>query len=333
MIGTGPFVASSYIPDQVFTLKSNHNYFRGAPKISGIERPILKDAATRLNEFKAGQLDLVELQRQDVKPLQSDPKYAKEIHFEPRAATWYIAFNTKIYPPFANRNVRRAFSMAIDTRSIVNNVLDGVNTVANGILPPGVLGHRNHTAIISYNPLEAKKLLASAGYQDGSEMPALKLYFRTDVEDIKLVAEAVQNYLKKNLNVNVTLVPLDWVTYLNQEDKSLLPFYHMRWEADYFDPQDFLSLLLTSKGAENKQYYSNPEVDKLCAEADVMLPEDNPKRLALYAKAEDIILQDAAWLPIYFQRDVELISPRVHGLRETKLGILPDSKVYLDPIK
>ena len=104
--------------------------------------------------------------------------------------------------------------------------------------------------------------------------------------------------------------------------------YHMRWAADYLDPQDFLSLMLTTTGEENKQNYSNPQVDALCAQADVMQEKD-PKRLALYAQAEDLILQDAAWLPIYFQSDAELINPRVKGLRESLFGHLPHTTVSL----
>jgi len=328
MVGTGPFDASKYVEDQVFQMNSNPNYWDGKPSIDGIIRPIVKDAQTRLNLFKANQIDILDLQRQDVKSLQADPVLSKDLKFQPRAATWYVAFNLKMYAPFGDRRVRRAFSMAIDTNSIVKNVLDGINTVATGILPPGVLGFRTHTAIITYDPAKAKELLAQAGFPDGSKMPPLKLYFRTDVEDIKLVAEAVQNYLKKNLDVNVTLTPMDWVTYLSQNDKSMLPFYHMRWGADYLDPQDFLSLLLTTNGADNKQYYSNPQVDQLCARADAM-PQESPQRLALYARAEDLILQDAAWLPIFFQRDVQLVNPRVHGLREMILGMLPHSKVSI----
>ena len=59
------------------------------------------------------------------------------------------------------------------------------------------------------------------------------------------------------------------------------------------------------------------------------MPEKDPKRLAIYAKAEDLILQDAAWIPLYFGADEELISPRVKGLRESIFGHLPHTTVRL----
>jgi ABC-type oligopeptide transport system substrate-binding subunit len=328
MIGTGPFIAKRYVESQVFEFSANKNYHGGAPLIDGIERPILKDAATRLNKFKAGEVDLVQLERQDVIAMKDDPVYKSQLHLYPRPATYYLAFNTKVYPPFAKREVRRAFAMAVDCAEICKKTLSGLNPIADGILPPGVLGHRDNAKVLAYNPAEAKKELAAGGFADGSQMPPLALYFRTDREDVRIVAEAIQDYLQKNLHVTVQLNPMEWTTYLEKNDRKELPFYHMRWAADYLDPQDFLSLLLTTTGPENKQNYSNPQVDALCAQADVM-PEKDPKRLALYAQAEDLILQDAAWLPIYFQSDAELINPRVQGLRESLFGHLPHTKVSL----
>ena len=102
----------------------------------------------------------------------------------------------------------------------------------------------------------------------------------------------------------------------------------MRWMADFLDPQNFLSLMLTTKGNENKIFYSNPKVDALCAAADQ--EQNRDKRLKMYADAEDLVLGDVAWIPIYFQRDIELINPRVKGLRESLFGHLPHTTVTLE---
>lgn len=329
MIGTGPFIATKYVEDQSFEMEANKSYHEGAPKIDGISRPIVKDASTRLNLYKAGQIDIVNLERGDVLEVKNNPELAKQLHFFNRPATWYIAFNTKVYPPFADRRVRQAFSMAIDTDDIVKNTLNGINDKATGILPKGVAGYRESGAkLLPYDVNQAKALLAQAGYADGSKMPSLQLYFRNDRPDMKIVAEKVQSDLLANLGVNCELRALDWTTYLDRNNKNLLPFYHMRWAADYLDPQDFLSILLTTHGPENHQYYSNPQVDALCAKADVM-SADNPQRMVLYQQAEDLVLQDAAWLPIYFQKDAELISPRVSGMRESVFGHLPHTTTAL----
>ena len=160
MVGTGPFVASRYVEDQVFDLTANRTYHGGAPLIDGIERPILKDPASRLSKFKAGELDMTPLVRDDLDALEADPTYKSQLHVYPRPATYYVAFNPKAYPPFASRDVRRAFAMAVNVRELASKTLGGRNKPADGILPPGVLGRRTDARTIPYDPAQAKKLLA-----------------------------------------------------------------------------------------------------------------------------------------------------------------------------
>lgn len=328
MDGTGPFKASKYVEDQLFVMTANKDYHGGAPKLDTIERPVVKDAATRLNKFRSGELDYVMLQRGDVKGVQGDAKLKDQLQFSLRPSIYYVAFNGKVYPPFADVRVRRAFAMAVDRDKICKDFLGGVNQKADTIIPPGVIGYRETGGkVIPYDPAGAKKLLAQAGFADGSKMPPLTIYFRDSQPDVRLVAEAVQNMIKTNLGVSVTPKMMQWKAYLEMNKKKLQPFYHMRWGADYLDPQNFLSLLLSSTGPENNCGYSNPKFDDLCARADVM--SDQTERMKLYQEAEDIALQDAAWIPVYFQRDAELISPKVSGLRESLFGILPHTETML----
>lgn len=329
MVGTGPFKAKSYETDQLFTLTANKDYWDGTPKVESIERPIIKDAATRLNKYKNGDVDLVMLERQDVAALQKDPKYKDNLQFFDRPAIWYVGMAPNHYAPFQNRDVRRAFAMAIDTKTIVDETLGGINRIANGILPPAVVGHRENAQIIPFDPTAAKALLAKAGYPDGKGLPPLEFNYRDSRRDVQLVAEAVAAQLLKNLNVKATLRSMEWGAYLQKRDQYALELYHMRWAADYLDPENFLTTLLTTNGPENKSGYSNLEVDKLCAEADIMT--DGPERNAKYAQAEDLILQDAVWVPVYFQRDAELIASHVKDLKESVFGHLPHKTVSLTP--
>lgn len=211
--------------------------------------------------------------------------------------------------------------MAIDKDAIVNNILDGINTRADSIVPPGCFGHRDKVTGVPYDPAGAKKLLAEAGFPDGKGIPQLTMYFRESRPDIEIVAQSVGSQLKKALGVEVTFQKLQWGTYLDKHNKHELPFFHMRWAADYLDAENFLSTLLASYGPENKIDYKNPKFDELCHRADVSL--DPNERLKLYAEAEDIALQDAPFIPIYFQRDVELVRPNVKGLKDALFGHLP----------
>jgi len=327
MIGAGPYKIESYVKDQITVLDAFKDYHGGAPKIDKIERPVITDATTRLNKFKSGEIDLVPLERRDVKPLEVDPQWKDQLKFFPRPAFWYIGLNNKVYPPFANRDVRRAVAMAINKKHIVEDLLDGINAEAESIVPPGVDGWPRKAAVIPYDPEGAKKLLASAGYPGGKGLPQLDIYYRADRPDISIVASEVATELNKTLGMTVKQQALEWRNYLDKNNHDLLPFFHMRWAADYLDPQDFLSLLLASYGPENHVYYKNDQYDALCRQADVS--QDPEERKRLYAQAEDIALQDAPYVPIYFQKDAELINPRVHGLRESLFGHLPHTTVTL----
>lgn len=326
MVGTGPFRAKEYVPDQLVVLEAFRDYHMGSPKIDRLERPVVKDAQTRLNMFRSGEIDLLVLERQDVEAVQRDPKLKDQLKFFDRPGIWYIGMAPKADPLFANRSFRRAIAMAIDRKQIVEQTLRGLCTVAEGIVPPGVLGHRPKAASLPFDVAAAKRELAASGV-DPSKIK-LELTFREQRPDIKLVAEDVAGQLKKNLGIEVTLRTMEWKAYLEKHQRGEIGFFHMRWMADYLDPQNFLSTMLASYGPENTIGYVNPEFDALCRKADVSLNEK--ERLELYAKAEDIALQDAPWVPIYFQRDPELISPRVKGLRTSLFGHLPHYTVTVD---
>ncbi|MCE9558207.1 MAG: peptide ABC transporter substrate-binding protein, partial [Armatimonadetes bacterium] len=327
MIGTGPYKADSYNTDQLVKLSANKDYWGGAPSIETIERPIAKDAQTRLNMYKSGEVDLVQLERQDIEPLKNDAKFKDQIKYFDRPSIWYVGFGQTHYAPFKDIRVRRAFAMAINKEVIVNELLGGQNTVANAILPPTVAGARAKGAVLAYNPTEAKALLASAGFPDGKGLPPLEFNFRDGRPDVKIAATKIAEDLKTNLGVSVDVRSMDYGAYLEKRNRGELQLFHMRWGADYLDPENFLSLLLTTNGAENKTGYSNLKADALCAQADVM--ENGEARWKLYADAEDMMLQDAAWMPLYFQRDAELIAPRVTGLQESAFGHLPHRTVKL----
>jgi len=328
MVGTGPFKVVQYVPNQITVLQAFDGYHEGKPKVDKIERPVMSDAPTRLNKFKAGEVDLVQLERQDVKAMQEDPKFKDQLHYYPRPSIYYIGMNQKAQPAFANRSLRRAIAMAIDKDYINNQVLGGLVNPANSIIPPGVFGHRENAQVLKFDVAAAKKELAAAGYADGSKVPPLEMRYRADRPDVGLVAETVASQLQQNLGIKVSTQKMDWKAYLSTWDHGQIGFFHMRWAADYLDPENFISHMLASYGAENRGIlYSNPQFDAICKQADA--EQDKDKRATLYAQAEDMALQDAPWVPIYFQKDTELISPRVQGLRDSLFGHLPHSTVFL----
>lgn len=319
-VGSGPFKLKEYRRQDKVTLDANADYWAGAPKLKIIERPIILDSKTARNLFDSGELDYIVLEKGDYEIERSNPALKDQIKFWDRASTFYLAMNQTNYAPFKDKRVRQAFAHAIDKTAIVQNVLMGINQQAEGVVPKGLFSYDPNFKGLTYDPALAKKLLADAGHADGAGLPTLTLYFREQQPDLRKTAEVIKEQLAA-VGVPIQLNEMEWGAYLRLNEQKKMDLFHMRWGADYLDPQNFLSLLLTTKGAENYTSYSNPEYDALCAQADA--ESDLAKRTELYRQAERIVVDDAPWVPLYYQKDLELMKPYVSGVRDMLLGHLP----------
>lgn len=321
MIGTGPFKLREYQPGYAIKLAANRDYHGTKPILDGIERPILADTVARQNKYESGGTDYTDVQRADIERIKKDSKLGPELKEFTRANIWYLALNQLVFEPFKNRDVRRAFAMAINKDELIRLALHGTAKRANGILPPGVPGYDPSYQGIPYNPDEARKLLAKAGYPGGKGFPKLTISFRQGYQHIPDAVLAIRNDLKQNLGIDVETRQVEWSQFLTERHNGTMPCFHLRWAADYVDPQDFLSLMLRTGTEENKVGYSNPAFDSLCDKADI--EPDPAKRADLYKQAEKIAVEDAPWVTIYFLPDIELHKPHVQGVRDSLMGHLP----------
>ncbi len=321
LIGTGPFKLKTYQAGYSVTLAGNKEYHGGAPVLDGIDRRILGDSSARQTAYESGQTDLTDVQRADLARIQGDSVLGKEVNEFPRAAIWYLALNQQAFAPFKDKRVRQAFAHALNKDELIKVALKGTVQKAEGIVPPGVPGHNSGFKGLGYDPAKAKDLLASAGFAEGKGLPKLVISFRNNYQHIADGVLAIRNDLKQNLGIEVDVRQMDFAQLLRERNQGTMPCYHMRWAADYLDQQNFLSLMLRTGSAENTIGYSNPEFDRLCDEADV--EADPVKRIALYNQAEAIAVDDAPWVCIYFQHDVELHKPYLKGIRPGLMGHLP----------
>jgi ABC-type transport system substrate-binding protein len=120
MVGTGPFKLDKFIDNQEVHLIRFDDYHKGAPKLQMIKRLVAKDAQNRLQLYQAGRADWVPIERQDKVVVDRDPELKEALVVVDRAAIWYVGFAPKIYAPFQDARVRRAFAMAIDKDRIIN---------------------------------------------------------------------------------------------------------------------------------------------------------------------------------------------------------------------
>lgn len=321
-VGTGPFRLAKVQEDAQVDLAAYEGYWGGKPKLARIVRPVVLDPATRLSGFRNGLYDEISVARNDLEGVNKDPALAPRLRFEPRPAINYFLLNQRGYAPFRDLRVRKALALALDRRTTVETLLPG-EIVANGLVAPGVPGYQADYKGLPYDVKSAQALLAAAGFPGGKGMPTLELAYRSGMPEARLACEAAATAWRKDLGVPVAPRALEWGSLLQQRNKDRLQMAFLSWYADYLDPQNFLSLLLTSTSKLNHDGYSNPEFDRLCDQADV--DPDAGHRIGLYQQAERIAVEDAARLPLYFVEAPILVSTRVRGMRTNLFGLMPQT--------
>lgn len=324
MIGAGPYVLESYEPNLRLILKPNPNY-RGEKAKHDLKIRIVPDAATRIALLKGGEIDSLSISQQDIAGVLADPELSKNITQVDRAATVYIGMNGTVYKPFADQRVREAFVCAVDRDFIAKEILRGFGLKANGIIPPTVPGSNRTSEVPAFDPVRAKQLLKEAGWE--GKLPTLDLWANDAAKDRRTIAEYVCSQLRKNLGVDAKVRFADSNLIIQKATKRELGFFYGSWYADYLDPENFLSVLLSSYG-QNRTNYDNPRFSDLCRRADREL--DPAERARLYGRAENLALGDCPWIPLYHPQDPVVVQPWVKGLERNAFGILPPTHVSIE---
>jgi len=221
---------------------------------------------------------------------------------------YYVALNhTK--PPFKdNVKLRQAVNYAVNKREICEKILEGIPTPARGVLPPGFASFDEALEGYPYDLEKAKALLAEAGYPNGEGLPELVLQYNTS-EAHEAICEAIKNDLA-DVGIKVQLRNLEWAAHLESVEQHEPHMARAGWLADVPAEDNFLQLLYTDR-ENNYSGYSNPEFDALLDRAKYTPDPDEQRRL--YAEADRLVVEDAAWLFIYWYGDTMLIKPYVKG--------------------
>ncbi|MDQ4075138.1 MAG: ABC transporter substrate-binding protein, partial [Chloroflexota bacterium] len=222
----------------------------------------------------------------------------------------YIGLNTEL-PPFDDPLVRQAFNLAVNKEALAEVVLEDTVTPAYGIIPPGMPGHNPDIEGLRYDPERALELLEQSSYGGPEELPDITLHVSGGGGAAGPQVEAIVEMWKQNLGVDVNIEQTEWATFLFDINRKPNPYqaFSVGWIADYPDPQNFLDILFHCESLDNRTGYCNPEVDALLEEARV--EQDEERRLELYQQAEEIIVEDAAWVPLWFNKGYVLVKPYV----------------------
>lgn len=327
-LATGPFRLTGYQQDHEVDLAANNSYWAGAPKIAGQKHLIVKDAGTRHALFVSGQLDIMGGEEfGDLRADKTNPTLKNDIQITPTASTMYLNCNENVYAPFKDVRVRQALAYATDKEKIRQRATEGAWTIANTLLPPGIFGSDPNYKGMPFDLAKAKTLLAQAGYPGGKGLPPLRIYYNEKTVYTRTTVDLLRQ-MYQAIGVTVQAQPMEWGALLSAINKNnTVPSSCLAWVADYLDPQDFYSLLLTSSSPENHNGYKNPQLDALCAQADI--EPDHEKRILLYQKIGVIATEDASRIPLLHESSVNLVQPYVKGIQNTLMGTLPYKNVSL----
>lgn len=318
MLTLGPFSLASHEHDNKIVLKANPNYYAQHGNVDTIQFRIIKDDSTALTLYEAGKLDfLTDISTLDLKRLAG----RQDLKSFPYYKTVYMGFVVD-RAPWNNVHFRRAVAMAID-KSDIGKVLHGGQQPATSWVPPRMMGHSDHLGF-AYEPARAREELKQAGPELASKPVDLVI---TNWEKTAILAQYIQEELKKNLGLRVELQQFDHKTFRAQIDMRAFPLYILSWGADYPDPDTFMSVFLGQVG-NNRTNWKSAKYDELVLKA--RASQDQKMRARFYSEAQRLLLEDgAAVLPLYYEPNIALVKSRIQGLELNPLNYLLLGKVNL----
>ena len=306
---------------EMILVKNPHYWDAENVKAERLRFVFINDGNTALAAFRAGRIDYMSDVPSQMIPMLLKSGQAKTI---PALGTAFCDFNVT-RKPFDDPRVRRAFTLAIDRRIIVDKVLLNGQTPAGGLVCGSVPGTTTEKDFReeggSFLPEradaeEARRLLAEAGYPEGRGFPKVSYKYNSNSGN-KQLAEVLQGMWKQNLGVEVELLNEEWKVFLETRKNKDYDIARDAWLMDFVDGMSIMEAFITSS-PQNYTGYSNAKFDELMKNAAYEM--DHVKRINYLHEAEKILMEDMPAAPIYFYTSLEMVSKRVRNIHKTALG-------------
>ncbi len=313
-VTNGPFKLTRWQHEYKMELSANPHYFDGPPKVKLVKMFMVPEASTAFALYENDELDFIDnrsFSTPDVERFRSSPEYKNF----PLLRANYLAFNVS-KKPFTDPLVRKAVAMAID-RSVFPRILRRGERPATSWIPPALPGYSPDSGL-KFDPVQARALLAKAGYPGGKGFPKAELLY-PNRDDVRLTVEATQDELKRNLGIEIELVNQEWKVYLATVRKDAPPMFRNSWGADYPDPETFMNLFTKDCGNNDTKWWS-PKYDQLIQAAEGEL--DTKKRADLYRQADVMLCREAVPIvPTFLATQNIMVKPWVKGIAINPLDL------------
>ncbi|MGP8217365.1 MAG: ABC transporter substrate-binding protein [Bacteroidia bacterium] len=354
MIGTGPFMMKDAAKeDQAIVLVRNPNYWdfdsygNQLPYLDAIKFSFVREKKSELLEFQQGNLEMmyqipIEIVTQILQPLsENSSKVDYSVEVKTAMSSYFYGF-LETDKLFSNKYLRQAFNYAIDRDKIVTNLLQGEGIPGTyGMVPPEAFKGYNYKTLkgYSFDPDKARMLMAKAGYPNGKGFPEdITLQTNSDggTRNIQ-IAEVLQKMLKENLNISVKINAIPFPQHLDAFQRGKVPVFREEWIADYPDPGTFLNTLYggnvpkdtAAVSYPNSCRYVNPKFDSLYVRA--LVTTNDTLRYKLYAQADQVALEDAPYMCIFYEENYYLTHNYVKNFYGNSMDFIDLSKVYIIP--
>lgn len=329
-IGTGPYKFKSWKTGEKIELVSNHDYFEGRPYIDGYVCRIIPDLATTFLELKTGGID-----RMGLTPLQykrqTDTYKIKRNFNKYKYLTFgytYVGYNLT-NPKFKDKRVRQAISYAIDKKEIIDGVLLGLGKIATGPYKPGTWQYNPNVKRCPYNPENAKKLLAEAGWKDtdndgilDKEWAPFEFTIITNQGNAQRAqcAEIIQRRLNA-VGIKVKIRTIEWAAFINDFiDKRNFEAVILGWSTG--PEPDIYDIWHSSKtGPKELNFisYKNKRVDELLLKGRHTFNQEERKKY--YFEIQEILAEDQPCTFLYVPYALPIIHERFKGIKPAPIGI------------
>jgi oligopeptide transport system substrate-binding protein len=332
IVSCGPFKVKEWLPYNRLVLVKDPNYWDAANvKLERIEMYPSDELTTVMNLYKAGEIDAALNHSVPTAWLEEVSKY-KDYMKAPEAGNTFVKFNTT-KPPMDRAEVRRAFNLAIDKNAYATWRKTVLPLFA--FAPEGIFAGYKSPRGDQFNPGEAKKLLAAAGYRDSlgnydpAKFPVNEVEFLYNVSDSnKAVGDYLQAQWKQNLGLTVPLKAVEWTTF--STDVHALNYKGLAlgaWGADYMDPYTFLGLFYSKDSNSDTGWY-DPAYSQMLDEANKQL--DPARRLDMMAKAEAYLLNAQPFIPLGIPSTNFMKKPYVKGFYPNAGSLYAWKFVYIE---
>ncbi|MBB1635553.1 ABC transporter substrate-binding protein [Cupriavidus sp. UME77] len=319
VVGTGPYKFISYTPGDRVMMARNDGYWGGKPAWQQVSYRYINNGPARTAALLSGDVDVIDkVSVSDLAKLKQSPNISVFPYAGLRVMLLQPSFKPGPNPyitdnagkpleknPLLDVRVRRALSLAINRQAVVGRILQNTASVANQWMPKNTFGYNPEVKDIPFDPEQAKKLLAEAGFKDGFKLTihAPNDRYPQGPETAQAVA---QFWTRIGIKTQVEVVP--WSVYSGRANKNEYAVSMLAWgngtgEASYA----LVNVLATvdakkGLGASNWGHYGNPAVDKALDESTAEF--DVPKREAMLRRSVKLVSDDVGVLPLYHYQNI-----------------------------